>query len=74
MMARMDSRVEKMEAAVDAFEERFKKMDIKDLMANREKSEIVVEQQEVPKEEAAVKTIRALEDRYGDRHLAVRCR
>jgi hypothetical protein len=33
--------------------------------------EAVVEQQDVPKEEAAVKTIRALENRYGDWHLAV---
>jgi hypothetical protein len=27
--------------------------------------------QEVPKEEAAVETIRALEDRYGNQHLAI---
>jgi hypothetical protein len=31
----------------------------------------VAEQQEVPKEEAAVETIGALEDRCGDRHLAL---
>jgi hypothetical protein len=31
----------------------------------------VAEQQEVPKEEAAVGTIGSLEDQYGDRHLAV---
>jgi hypothetical protein len=31
----------------------------------------VAEHQEIPKEEAAVESIGALEDRYGDRHLAV---
>jgi hypothetical protein len=31
----------------------------------------VVEHPEVPKEEGEVETIRVLEDRYGDRHLAV---
>jgi hypothetical protein len=34
----------------------------------------VVEQQDVPKEDATVETIRTLEDPYGDRHLAIgRC-
>jgi hypothetical protein len=33
----------------------------------------IAEHQEVPKEEAAVETIGALEDRYGDRHLAIGC-
>jgi hypothetical protein len=37
---------------------------------NREKSEAVVEHQEVPKEEATVEAIGALEDQYGDQHLA----
>jgi hypothetical protein len=32
-----------------------------------------VEHQEVLDEEAAVETIGALEDQYGDRRLAVRC-
>jgi hypothetical protein len=41
--------------------------------ANPEEMKSVVEHREVPKE-AAVGTIRALEDRYGDRHLAVECR
>jgi hypothetical protein len=49
-------------------------MDTKDLMANQEKSEAVAEQQDLPQEEGAVKTIGALEDRYGDRHLAARRR
>jgi hypothetical protein len=35
-------------------------------------SEAVAEHQEVPNEEAAVENIGALEDRYGDQHLAVR--
>jgi hypothetical protein len=33
----------------------------------------MAELKEVPKEEAAVKTVRALKKRYGDRHLAVGC-
>jgi hypothetical protein len=70
MMARIDSQLEKMEAAVDVFEEGLKKLDTTDLEANREKSEAVTEKQDAPKE-----TIRALEDRHADRHLAVgRCR
>jgi hypothetical protein len=45
-----------------------------DLEKNPEEKEIVAEQQQVPKEEDAVKTVRALKKRHGDRHLAVRCR
>jgi hypothetical protein len=45
-----------------------------DLEANPDEMKSVAEQQEVLKEDAAVETIRALEDRYGDRHLAVRHR
>jgi hypothetical protein len=48
-----------------------KEVDTTSLEANREKSEAIAEQQEVPKKEAAVETIRALEARYWDRHLAV---
>jgi hypothetical protein len=66
MTARMDSQLEKMEAMVDVFEERLKKMDTTDFEANRGKLETVVEQQDVPKEEAVLKTFGALEDRYGD--------
>jgi hypothetical protein len=54
-----------MEVAVDVSEERLDKMDTADLEANREKSDAVADYLEVPKEEAA------LEDRCGDRHLAV---
>jgi hypothetical protein len=44
-----------------------------DLKANPEYKETVAEQQEVPKEEAAVKTVRAQKKRYGDRHVVVGC-
>jgi hypothetical protein len=37
----MDSQLRKMEAAVEEFEERLKKMDTTDLEANRERSEAV---------------------------------
>jgi hypothetical protein len=39
-----------------------------------EKTEAVEEHQEVPKVEVAVETIEALENRHGDRHLAIRHR
>jgi hypothetical protein len=37
-----------------------------------EEIDAVAEHHEVPTEEATVETVGALEDRYGDRHLAVR--
>jgi hypothetical protein len=43
-----------MEAVVDVFEERLNKTDTTDLEANWETSEAVTEQQDAPKEEAAV--------------------
>jgi hypothetical protein len=43
------------------------------LEANPEGKEIVAEQRVVPKEEATVKTVRALKKWYGDQHLAVGC-
>jgi hypothetical protein len=49
-------------------------MEATDMEANPEEIWSKLEHQEVPKEEATVETIRALEDQYGDRHLAVRCR
>jgi hypothetical protein len=70
--SRMDSHVEKMEAAVDVFEERLNEMDTTDLEGNREYSEAVAEKQDVPKGEAAVANIGPLVDQYGDRHLYVR--
>jgi hypothetical protein len=42
-----------------------------ELEANREKSDAVAELREVPKEQAAVETVRELEDLHGGRHLAV---
>jgi hypothetical protein len=59
-----------MEAAVNIFEERLDNMDTNDLEVSREKIESKSEHQEVPKKGAAVETFGALEDRYGDRHLA----
>jgi hypothetical protein len=41
---------------------------------NPEPMKSTVEHQEVPKQEAAVKTIGALEDQYGDHQLIVRRR
>jgi hypothetical protein len=55
----MDAWIEETEACVRKME------------ANREKPDAVPEHQEVPNEEAAVETIGALQDRYGERHLAV---
>jgi hypothetical protein len=43
----------------------------KNLEANSEGKDAAGEQQEVPDEEAAVETIGALKDQYGDRRLAV---
>jgi hypothetical protein len=48
-------------------------MDTTDLETNQEKSEAVTEEQDSPKEEAALGTIRALEDLYADRYLNARC-
>jgi hypothetical protein len=39
-----------------------------------EKMKCVAKNQDVPKEEAAVTTVRAVKKRYGDRHLAIRRR
>jgi hypothetical protein len=47
------------------------KMDTADLEANREKSEAVAENQEIPTEEAEVETVGTLKDRYRDQHLAI---
>jgi hypothetical protein len=46
-------------------------MDATDVEANPEEMKSLAEHLEVPKEGAAVETIGALEDRQGDRHLAV---
>jgi hypothetical protein len=70
IMGRMDSQLEKMETAVDVFEKGLKKMDTTDLETIHEESEAITEKQGAPKEEAALETIRALEDLYADRYLA----
>jgi hypothetical protein len=36
--------------------------------------EFIAVNEEVPKDEAAVKTVRAVKKRYGDQHLAIGCR
>jgi hypothetical protein len=64
----MDSHHEKMMAIMEACLE---KMEAMDLEENPERTESDSEQQEVPKDEFAVKITGVLEDRYGDQHLAV---
>jgi hypothetical protein len=64
MMARKDSQSKKMVACLENTE-------AMDLEANPEEKVSESDRQEVPKEEAAVKTIRALMKWYGDQHLAV---
>jgi hypothetical protein len=49
-------------------------MDTTDVEANPEEMKSIAENQEVPKEGAAVETNGALEDRQGNRHLAIRRR
>jgi hypothetical protein len=67
---RMDSHHEKMMAIMEAC---LAKMEAVDLEENPDGIKSESEQQEVPKVEAAVKTIRALKDQYGDQHLAMGC-
>jgi hypothetical protein len=57
-----------LEAAVENNQE---DVNATDLESNPEEKEAVAEHKEVPKEKTALKIIGALEDRYGDRHLAV---
>jgi hypothetical protein len=42
--------------------------------ANWEEKEALEKQRDVPKEYAIVETIEALEDQYGNQHLAIGCR
>jgi hypothetical protein len=85
MKEKMDTHQESMEAKMDAWLKEMKAwrremmacqeaMDTTDLAASREKLEAIAVHQEVPKEEAAVETIRAQVDQFGDWHLAVGCR
>jgi hypothetical protein len=59
--AKMDAWTEKTEVCVGKLE------------ANREKSDTVAEHQEVPNEEAEVKTVGDRRGRYEDQHLVVGC-
>jgi hypothetical protein len=70
MMARMDSQLEKIEAAVETNQE---EVNDTDLETNPGKIESEVENEEVSKEEAAVKKIGALKERNGNRNVAVVC-
>jgi hypothetical protein len=63
-----------MKASQETMEANQEKLEATDLEANLEEIEAVAEHQEVRKEEAAVRTVGALEDRYGDRYLVVVCR
>jgi hypothetical protein len=70
-MAIIKAGQEKTEAMMEACLE---KTEVTDLEANPEEIKFVMEHQKAPKEKAAVETIGALEDRCGDRHLALRRR
>jgi hypothetical protein len=48
-------------------------VEVVDLEANPEGKETVAEQQDVPKEEATVKTVRALKKQYEHWHLSIGC-
>jgi hypothetical protein len=63
MMSKLDAHHERMTAKMISW--------IEEMEASPEKSDAVAEHEEVPKEEAMVEAIGALEDRYGYRHLDV---
>jgi hypothetical protein len=65
MMDKMDLQPVKLEACLG-------KTGATDLETNPEEIESEAEHKEVPKEEAAVKTVRALKKRHGDRHIALK--
>jgi hypothetical protein len=70
MEARIETGREPREAKIKVGLEEVKAMDLK---ANPEEIEAISEHQEVPNEEATADTIRALDDRHGDQHLAEGC-
>jgi hypothetical protein len=83
LLAMMKASLEKMEASQEKVETKMEacpvrkeakqeKLEATDLQANTEEIEIVAEHRQVSKQEAAVKTMGALEDRYRDQSLAVR--
>jgi hypothetical protein len=65
-----EGRLEELKATVETNQE---KVNATDLESNPEEKEVLVECHEVPNDKAAVETIGALEDRYGDQHLAIGC-
>jgi hypothetical protein len=69
--SRIDNDQEPMEAEIKTC---LVDVEVTDLETNPEETETVAGQQEVTKEEAPVKTVRALKKRHGDRNLAVRHR
>jgi hypothetical protein len=61
---------------MDSFQEEMKAMletCLEKMELNPEGIKAVAEHQDVPNEEAAVETVRALEDQSGDQQLAVGC-
>jgi hypothetical protein len=78
IMAKMDTRQEGMRASMNAWrKETMACQEVTEACleskepTSLEKKECVVVHEEVPKEEATVKTVRALKERYGDGHLAL---
>jgi hypothetical protein len=67
MMDKMDSQLEKMEACLG-------KTEATDFEANSEEIDSEAVHEEVPKGEAAVRTLRAPTKWHGDRHLDVKRR
>jgi hypothetical protein len=67
-------RKDKMDACLEKTETCVRPLKVTDLEANPEATQAVMEKQEVRNEEMIVDAIGALEDRYRDRHLAVRRR
>jgi hypothetical protein len=87
IIAKTDANLAKTEAKLDAYLEKpqawLEKMKARGEVTedhpekregNTEEMKSILEHQEVPKEEAAVETIKALEDRYGNQRLTVRRR
>jgi hypothetical protein len=76
MMAKLDiCRKKKMDAWLKEMKDVWKEMTAcqEAMGAYPEEMKSIAEHQEVPNEETIVESIRALEDRYGDRHPVVGC-
>jgi hypothetical protein len=72
MMAKFGTNQEEIDTRLEEMKDGRKEMmvDQEAMEAYPEKIKSLVEHQEVPKEEAVVETLKALEDRYGDLDLA----